>query len=54
MARMLFNLSLAFRAVRTNLLRSILTILIIGFGIMALVGILTSIEVINAALTSNF
>jgi putative ABC transport system permease protein len=51
---MLFNLALAFRAVRTNLLRSILTILIIGFGIMALVGILTSIEVINAALTSNF
>ncbi|MBS1615476.1 MAG: ABC transporter permease [Bacteroidetes bacterium] len=51
---MLFNLSLAFRAVRTNLLRSILTILIIGLGIMALVGILTSIEVINAALTSNF
>jgi len=51
---MLFNLSLALRAVRTNLLRSILTILIIGLGIMALVGILTSIEVINAALTSNF
>lgn len=51
---MLFNLSLAFRAVRNNMLRSILTILIIGLGIMALVGILTSIEVINAALTSNF
>src|SRR6478735_4824973 len=45
---------LAFRAIRTNLLRSILTILIIGFGIMALVGILTGIEVIKAAVTSNF
>ncbi len=51
---LLFNLSLAFRAIRGNLLRSILTILIIGLGIMALVGILTSIEVIKAALTSNF
>lgn len=51
---LLFNLSLAFRAIRTNLLRSILTILIIGLGIMALVGILTSIEVIKTALTSNF
>jgi putative ABC transport system permease protein len=51
---LLFNLSLSFRAIRTNLLRSILTILIIGLGIMALVGILTSIEVIKAALTSNF
>src|ERR1043165_3150089 len=51
---LLFNLSLSFRAIRTNLLRSVLTILIIGLGIMALVGILTSIEVIKAALTSNF
>ncbi len=49
-----FNLSLAFRAIRSNMLRSVLTILIIGLGIMALVGILTSIEVIKAALTSNF
>ena len=50
----LFNLTLAARAIRTNLLRSILTILIIGLGIMALVGILTGIEVIKAAVTSNF
>jgi putative ABC transport system permease protein len=51
---LVFNITLAFRAIRTNLLRSILTILIIGFGIMALVGILTGIEVIKAAVTSNF
>jgi putative ABC transport system permease protein len=50
----LFNLSLAFRAIRNNRLRSILTISIIGFGIMALVGILTSIDVIKASVTSNF
>ncbi len=51
---LLFNITLAFRAIRTNLLRSVLTILIIGFGIMALVGILTGIEVIKTAVTSNF
>lgn len=50
----IFNLTLALRAVRTNLLRSILTILIIAIGIWALVGILTSIEVIKASLTQNF
>jgi putative ABC transport system permease protein len=50
----LFNLSLAFRAIRNNALRSVLTISIIGFGIMALVGILTSIDVIKASVYSNF
>jgi putative ABC transport system permease protein len=52
--QLLFNISLAFRAIRTNLLRSVLTILIIGLGIMALVGILTGIEVIKQAVLSNF
>lgn len=52
--QLLFNISLAFRAIRTNLLRSVLTILIIGLGIMALVGILTGIEVIKSAVFSNF
>jgi putative ABC transport system permease protein len=49
-----FNISQALRAIRGNLLRSILTISIIGLGIMALVGILTSIEVLRGAVTSNF
>ena len=52
--QLLFNISLALRAIRTNLLRSVLTILIIGLGIMALVGILTGIEVIKSAVFSNF
>lgn len=51
---MLFNLSLAGRSIRGNKLRTVLTICIIGLGIMALVGILTSIEVLNKALVSNF
>ena len=49
-----FNLTLAFRAIRNNRLRSVLTISIIGLGIMALVAILTSIDVIKASVYSNF
>lgn len=52
--QLLFNISLALRAIRTNLLRSVLTILIIAFGIMALVGILTGTEVIKSAVLTNF
>lgn len=49
-----FNLTLAFRAIKTNRLRSVLTIAIIGLGIMALVAILTSIEVLKKNVSSNF
>lgn len=54
MRQLLFNVILAFRAIRTNRLRSALTIAIIGLGIMALVGILTAIEVMKASVYSNF
>ena len=50
----LFNLTLAFRAIRNNRLRSVLTIAIIGLGIMARVGILTSIEAMKASVYENF
>jgi len=43
----------AFIAIKANLLRAILTLLIIAFGIMALVGILTSIDAIKSSLTNN-
>ncbi len=52
--QLLFNLSLALRAIRNNRLRSALTISIIGLGIMALVGILTAIEVMKASIYTNF
>lgn len=52
--RSLFNLTLAFRTLKTNKLRSALTIAIIGIGIMALVGILTAIEVMKASVYTNF
>ena len=48
------NLRIAFKAIRTSLLRTILTVLIIAFGIMALVGILTAIDAIQGSLTNQF
>ncbi len=48
------NLRISFKAIRTSLLRTILTVLIIAFGIMALVGILTAIDAIQNSLTSQF
>lgn len=48
------NLNIAFKAIRTSLVRTILTVLIIAFGIMALVGILTAIDAIQKSLTNQF
>lgn len=48
------NLRIALSSVRTNLLRTILTVFIIAFGIMALVGILTAIDSIKGSISSEF
>ncbi len=48
------NLKISLQSIKSHLLRTILTILIISFGIMALVGILTAIDAIENSLTSNF
>ena len=48
------NLSQALRSVRANSLRAVLTLLIIAFGIMALVGILTSIDALLFTMNDNF
>lgn len=48
------NIRLSLQAVRSQLLRTILTALIISFGIMALVGILTAIDAIKSSINSNF
>lgn len=48
------NIKLAFRAIRSNLLRTILTMLIIAFGLTALVGILTALDSITVSINSNF
>ncbi len=48
------NLRIAFRAIRSNRIRATLTICIIAFGIMALIGILTAIDAIKSSLTNQF
>lgn len=48
------NIKESFKSVRTQLLRTILTVLIIAIGICALVGILTSIDAIKTSISSNF
>jgi putative ABC transport system permease protein len=46
--------SLAYRTIRGNKLRTGLTVSIIAFGIMALIGIITAIEAMNQKLTESF
>ncbi len=48
------NIKISFNAIRSNRLRTILTVFIIAFGIMALVGILTAIDSIKNSITSQF
>ena len=48
------NIRVSLASIRSHLLRTILTILIIAFGIMALVGILTATDSIKYFLTQNF
>lgn len=48
------NLRISFRAIKSNRVRAVLTICIIAFGIMALVGILTAIDAIKSSLTNQF
>jgi putative ABC transport system permease protein len=48
------NVRVSLRSIRSNMLRSILTMLIIAVGIMALVGILTAIDSIKSTITKQF
>ncbi len=48
------NFRISLQSIKSNLLRTILTILIIAIGIMALVGILTAIDAIKASINSEF
>ncbi|MCF8304399.1 MAG: ABC transporter permease [Bacteroidales bacterium] len=48
------NIRVSLNSIRSHFLRTILTVLIIAFGIMALVGILTAIDSIKFYLNENF
>ena len=45
---------LAWRTVKSNKLRTGITVAIIAFGIMALIGIITAISAMNQSLKENF
>ena len=47
-------LTLSYRSVLANIIRTIITCCIIGFGIMALVGILTSVDGLKGYLSESF
>ena len=51
---LLENFRISLSAIRSHLLRTVLTILIISFGIMALVGILTAIDSIKQTIYTSF
>lgn len=48
------NIRIALQSIRSNILRSVLTVMIIAIGITALVGILTAIESIKTSITKEF
>jgi putative ABC transport system permease protein len=51
---LLENIKQAFAAIRMNLLRAVLTIFIIAFGIMSLISMLTAVDGMKSALYSSF
>jgi|WetSurSiteA1Bulk_404760.scaffolds.fasta_scaffold00120_23 putative ABC transport system permease protein len=53
-ASLVENMKVSVSSIKANKLRSILTVLIIAFGIMALVGILTAIDSIKSTITKQF
>ena len=48
------NIKIAFDSIKSQLLRTILTVLIIAIGIMALVGILSGVSALENTISSNF
>ena len=48
------NIRIAFGSIKTQLLRTILTVLIIAIGITALVGILTVVTALENTISTNF
>lgn len=48
------NTKIAFASIRSQILRTVLTVIIIGIGIFALVGILAGVAVLRNTITGNF
>ena len=48
------NINISFKSIKSNLLKTILTVLIIAIGIMALIGIMTAVESMKATIAEQF
>ena len=48
------NVLIAFNSIKTQLLRTILTVVIIGIGIWSLVGILSAVEAMEKSISGSF
>src|SRR6187549_1185479 len=47
-------ISLSFTTIKSNRLRTAITVIIIALGIMALIAIITAVEAVNQSLTKSF
>ncbi|MFT3680323.1 MAG: ABC transporter permease [Ferruginibacter sp.] len=48
------TISLSYSTIRNNRLRTVITVIIIALGIMALISIITAVEAVNQSLTKSF
>src|SRR5580692_8949491 len=48
------SIALSYRTIKSNRLRTVITVIIIALGIMALISIITAVEAINQSLTQSF
>src|SRR5205814_4761526 len=50
----LASISLSYSTIKSNRLRTAITVIIIALGIMALIAIITAVEAVNQSLTKSF
>jgi len=48
------SISLSYRTIKSNKLRTAITVIIIALGIMALIAIITAVDAVNQSLTQSF
>src|SRR5436189_6487957 len=48
------SIALSFTTIKSNRLRTAITVIIIALGIMALIAIITAVEAVNQSLTKSF
>ena len=48
------SIALSYNTIKSNRLRTVITVIIIALGIMALIAIITAVEAVNQSLTQSF